>query len=78
MSQLPTPEDTTAMKLHIVSDLHLGRGTCALPDVGADVLILAGDIHRPAEAIAWARAASLPVLYVPGNHEHYGLSLAET
>ncbi|TVO51611.1 metallophosphoesterase family protein [Denitromonas halophila] len=66
------------MKLHIVSDLHLGRGPCTLPDVGADLLILAGDIHRPAEAIAWARNASPPVLYVPGNHERYGFSLAET
>lgn len=66
------------MKLHIVSDLHLGRGPCELPDIGADVLVLAGDIHRPAEAIAWAKASPIPVLYVPGNHEHYGFSLAET
>ena len=40
------------MKLQIVSDLHLSLAPCFLPDAGADLLILAGDIHRPVEAMA--------------------------
>ena len=35
------------MKLHIVSDLHLSQAGLALPDTGADVVILAGDVARP-------------------------------
>lgn len=64
------------MRLRVLSDLHLehfdeGR---ELPEVAADVVILAGDIHREAEGLAWAAArfAEQPVLYVPGNHEFYG------
>ena len=37
--------------------------------------MLAGDIARPAEAVAWASRLGKPVLYVPGNHEFYGGSL---
>ena len=32
------------MKLHILSDLHLGQGALALPPTDADLVILAGDI----------------------------------
>ena len=66
------------MKLNILSDLHLGQGDLARPDSDADVVILAGDIARPREAIAWASAFAKPVLYVAGNHEFYGSSIAET
>jgi len=45
---------------------------------GADVVILAGDIARPAEAIAWARGFAKPVLCVPGNHDFYGGSIPST
>ena len=64
------------MKLHILSDLHLGQGLLALPDSDADVVILAGDVARPKEAIAWASGFTKPVLYVPGNHEFYGSSIS--
>jgi predicted phosphodiesterase len=60
------------MKLNILSDLHLSQGELALPSNDADVVVLAGDIARPAEAIAWATRFAKPVLYVPGNHEFYG------
>lgn len=64
------------MRLRVLSDLHLehfeqGR---ELPEVAADAVILAGDIHRTVEGLAWAaeRFAGQPILYVPGNHEFYG------
>ena len=66
------------MKIQIVSDLHLSLAPCVLPDVGADLLILAGDIHRPVEAMAWAKQWAPPIVYVPGNHEYYGSNLAVT
>ena len=66
------------MKLNILSDLHLGQGSLPLPCNDADVVILAGDIARPAEAVAWAAGLAKPVLYVPGNHEFYGSSIAGT
>lgn len=63
------------MKLNILSDLHLSAAPFALPDNGADVVILAGDIARPCDAVAWAARLDKPVLYVPGNHEFYGDTL---
>jgi predicted phosphodiesterase len=64
-----------AMKLNIISDLHLNVCGFSRPENEADVVVLAGDIARPREAIAWARDFDKPVLYVPGNHEFYGGSL---
>ena len=66
------------MKLNILSDLHLSCGLIAVPDTDADVVILAGDIGKPEQAIAWASGFDKPVLYVPGNHEFYGGSLDGT
>ena len=60
------------MKLNILSDLHLGFGAMDGPVNDADVVVLAGDVGRPREAIAWALRLDKPVLYVPGNHEFYG------
>ena len=66
------------MKLNLLSDLHLSCGRLEIPETDADVVILAGDIARPAEAMAWALGFDKPVLYVPGNHEFYGSSLDAT
>jgi predicted phosphodiesterase len=66
------------MKLNVLSDLHLSLGALAMPENEADVVVLAGDIGRPKEAIAWASGFVKPVLYVPGNHEFYGGSIAGT
>lgn len=63
------------MKLNVLSDLHLSRGALEIPDNDADVAVLAGDIARPAQAVAWASGFAKPVLYVPGNHECYGSSV---
>lgn len=66
------------MKLNILSDLHLGFDTMEGPVNDADLVILAGDIARPRQAVAWALRLEKPVLYVPGNHEFYGGSLDGT
>ena len=64
------------MKLNILSDLHLSLGALEIPRNDADVVILAGDIARPRQAVSWASGFAKPVLYVPGNHEFYGASIA--
>ncbi|RRH81166.1 metallophosphoesterase [Variovorax beijingensis] len=70
------------MKLLILSDLHLEFAPFApVPDLGFDVVILAGDIHSPAQrAVEWAieRFPDKPVVYVPGNHEYYDGRLDKT
>ena len=66
------------MKLHILSDLHLGLQGMEKPQAdGADVVVLAGDIARPRDAMAWALGFGKPVLYVPGNHEFYGWGMQD-
>ena len=66
------------MKLHILSDLHLGVGALEPPRTDANLVVLAGDIARPAAAVSWAQRFGKPVLYVLGNHEFYGGSLDGT
>ncbi|MDB5727244.1 MAG: hypothetical protein JWQ00_449 [Noviherbaspirillum sp.] len=71
-----------AMKIQIASDLHLDLleprfpGYRIIEPADADVLILAGDIHRHAGALAAFRDWPVPVIYVHGNHEAYGTDLA--
>lgn len=62
------------MRLRILSDLHREFGPVDVPDVEADVVILAGDTDRGTRGVTWARQRffGVPVLYVAGNHEHYG------
>ncbi|MFC5520272.1 metallophosphoesterase [Polaromonas jejuensis] len=66
------------MKLNILSDLHLSCGVLEIPRNDADVVILAGDIAHPPEAVSWALGFGKPVLYVPGNHEFYGSRMVDT
>jgi len=61
------------LKLHILSDLHFEYDTeFKVPQTDADVLILAGDISPGLNGLARFARSSLPVIYVPGNHEFYG------
>ncbi len=61
------------MKLHILSDIHLEFGDLSVPEVDADVTVLAGDIGVGLQGIEWAlQAFDRPVIYVMGNHEFYG------
>ena len=61
------------MKLHILSDLHIEFGDFSIPEIGADAVILAGDIHVGDRGLRWILEQWLqpPVIYVPGNHEFY-------
>ncbi|MGQ7247063.1 metallophosphoesterase [Halomonas sp. V046] len=63
------------MKLRILSDLHLEHfdGAREVPDVDADIVVLAGDIHVGLKGLEWAarRFPDQSVVYVPGNHEFY-------
>jgi Icc-related predicted phosphoesterase len=71
------------MKIWLFSDLHLEyadlRQPLAIPD--ADVCVVAGDLCRaPANAVPWLAkhiAASMPCVYVAGNHEFYKGSIRE-
>lgn len=66
------------VRLNILSDLHLSRQGLPIPQTDADIIVLAGDIARPKEALEWASGFSKPVLYVAGNHEFYGSSIDGT
>lgn len=69
------------MRLHVLSDIHTEQAPYEPRPAGADVIVLAGDIGRGTEGIAWARrwaqngGDERPILYVAGNHEFYGHSL---
>lgn len=68
------------MKLHVVSDLHLGHADMtSLPDLG-DILILAGDIVDSLDSHAIEQfkgvvheyiSSKKMVVWIPGNHEYY-------
>ena len=52
------------MKIALLSDLHLSVQAMSPPAVDADVLVLAGDLHRPAAAVEWARQFDLPTVTI--------------
>lgn len=62
------------MKIQLLSDLHIEFGSYKYPEVGCDVVVLAGDIHTKTNGIQWAleNITDKPVVYVLGNHELYG------
>ncbi len=66
------------MKLNILSDLHLSAAALPPPSNDADLVVVAGDVARPDNAIAWLRTLGKPVLFVAGNHEFYGGSIPGT
>jgi predicted phosphodiesterase len=66
------------MRVQLASDLHLEllerrwpHERLIAPAEGADVLVLAGDIHRGVRAIELFADWPVPVLYLAGNHEFY-------
>ena len=65
------------MKLYVLSDVHVEFEPFDPPEVDADIVILAGDIHVKNKGLLWAQEKfkNIPVLYVLGNHEYYGEAL---
>lgn len=62
------------MNIQPLSVLHLEmlKNTFSIPACDADVIVLAGDIHKGIEwAAGEARRLQKPIVYVSGNHEHY-------
>lgn len=60
------------MKIQVLSDLHLEtelRSVTLTPAVGADVLVLAGDIDSTWQALSQFKSWPVPVVMIPGNHE---------
>lgn len=53
--------------------MHVEFSDFNVPDVGADLIILAGDIHVKDKGLKWILGQNLkiPVIYVLGNHEFY-------
>ncbi|MBK6322744.1 metallophosphoesterase [Candidatus Aalborgicola defluviihabitans] len=66
------------MKIALLSDLHLSVQPMEVPYTDADVVVLAGDLQRPAQAMSWARQFDKPTVFVAGNHEFYGSDLVTT
>lgn len=71
------------LTLQVMSDLHVefrSGDRHPMPRTGADVVVLAGDIHGGAKAIPWARRQfpDQEILYVAGNHEFYGGTVPST
>jgi predicted MPP superfamily phosphohydrolase len=68
-----------APRIHVLSDLHLDTGPYALPaELEFDILVAAGDIGPIEVSVPWLAALNKPVVYVLGNHEHYGRAFTET
>jgi len=74
------------MKIHVLSDLHLELDRPAtVPQVDADLVVLAGDIHNHTAGLQWgaaqfagASSGAVPqVVYVAGNHEYYDGEMTE-
>lgn len=65
------------MKIQLASDLHLDilersfSTHRVIEPAAADVLVIAGDIHRGTGAFAKFADWPVPVIYVHGNHELY-------
>lgn len=73
------------VRIQLASDMHLEHLEHWFPDArtiapahGADILVLAGDIGRGANALRLFRDWPVPVLYVAGNHEAYGSPWADS
>jgi predicted phosphodiesterase len=67
------------VRIQLASDLHLELlerswplELLIAPAQDADVLVLAGDIHRGVRAIGRFADWPVPVIYLAGNHEYYG------
>ncbi len=65
------------MRIRILSDLHIEFAPFVPLKAGADVVVLAGDIHPGRGSLAWIKKTfpEIPVVFVLGNHEFYGQAI---
>lgn len=74
-------------RIALISDIHnelLRKADSLVPDIqiaqSADILVLAGDIDNgefgAVYAVQQSERLGIPVIYVPGNHEFYGVNPA--
>lgn len=66
------------MRIQFFSDIHLEFGPLKFTQADAEVIVAAGDISLGLEGLRWLQAATVPVIYVAGNHEYYCADLPET
>jgi len=68
------------MRIHILSDLHIEISSYLPHEVECDIVVLAGDIGNHTSGIEWARRVwpDQQIIYIPGNHEYYGLERTST
>jgi hypothetical protein len=68
------------ISIHPLSDLHNEFELYEPKVLGADVVLLVGDIDVKSRGVQWASEAfpNSRVLYTPGNHEYYGGQLEHT
>lgn len=65
--------------MHLLSDLHIELSPFVPKSLDVDVVILTGDIHVKTRGVERAKQYfTVPVLYVPGNHEFYDGHLSNT
>lgn len=62
------------MNILLFSDLHLEFNPLNVDTKIADVVVCAGDIHVGRKALDWFQQQKIncPIVYILGNHEHYG------
>lgn len=79
-ARAPANREYAAVKIRVLSDIHLEFMDFDPPAVEADVVVLAGDISLRDAGVLWAARhfPDTPVIYILGNHESYGLELLET
>lgn len=71
------------MKIRLLSDIHheFYEDKKLYQPLGEDVLVIAGDVHagkeRTLSALKEFGRHNETIIYVPGNHEYYGESIAE-
>ena len=68
-----------SLRLHILSDLHVEHGGFIARRETCDVVVVAGDLANGSEMADAVRhldrQLQQPWIYVPGNHDWYGLDL---
>lgn len=69
------------MKLYVISDVHLEHAPFDPLSGGYDAVVLAGDIGVGTKGLDWIQQQfdkDVPIIYVAGNHEFYGLEYGDT